>query len=182
MLRVTPAGVNGPPVYADHTGCIMGAFHSSFYFKTADTGFHELKQVRQQAQVFRIHDISALFIPCHVVYFTGTVLLGEIEFPTANLSTGAPVPVPTGQVTAEPASPRIGNAHSSVYKGFQLNFRFAADFFHFCKRQLPGQYYAAGTQIFPGFDRRPVGGVSLRAYMQRHLRNDFPGHGPHTKI
>ena len=182
MFRIGPAGVHCPPVYADNAGCIVGAFHPSFDLEAADARLHQFRQIRQQAEVFGVHDVGTPFVPGHIVDFAGPVLLRQAKLPAADLGAGAPVPVPAGQVTAEPAPPRIGDAHGSVHEGFQFHVCFAANLFHFRKRKLPGQHHTAGAQVFPGFHGRPVAGVRLGAHMQRHAGYDFPGHGPDTQI
>ena len=182
MFRIRPTGVHGPPVYADHAGSVVGAFHPPFDLKAADPRLHQFRQIGQQAEVFGVHDVGAPFVPGHVVDFSGPVLLRQAKLPAADLGAGAPVPVPAGQVTAEPAPSRIGDAHSSVHEGFQFHVSFAADFFYFRQGKLPGQHHAAGAQVFPGFHGRPVAGVRLGAHVQRHIGNHFPGHGPDSQI
>ena len=72
-----------------------------------------------------------MLILLQIKILPGTLLLAQlvhIIFPTTSLGTSATVAVATGQIAAQKTATAVGNAHSTVYEGFNFYLSLSADF------------------------------------------------------
>ena len=185
MLHVCPALVDSLAVNADYRRYIMHALHAAFNLQAAHTGAHQLRQIFNQAQVLGVHHIGTVLVLFEVKVFARALLLTQlihIIFPTAGLSAGTAVAVAPGQIGAQKAASAVGNAHRAMHEGFQLYRGFFADFADFSQGQLACQHHAFSAQLLPRLYRGIVGGISLRAHVQRHIRHNLAGSAPYAQI
>ena len=69
-----------------------------------------------------------------------------------------------------------------MHEGFQLYRGFFTDFADFCQGQLACQHHAFSAQLLPRLHSGIVGGISLRAHVQRHIRHNLTGSAPYAQI
>ena len=185
MLHICPALVDSLAVNADYRCYIMHALHAAFNLQAAHTGTHQLRQIFNQAQVLGVHHIGTALVLLEVEIFARALLLAQlihIIFPTAGLSAGTAVAVAPCQIGAQQAASAVRNAHRAMHEGFQLYRGFFADFADFCQGQLACQHHAFSAQLLPRLYSGVVGGISLRAHVQRHIRHNLAGSAPYAQI
>ena len=130
-------------------------------------------------KVFRMENEGSPLVLKDRHYLFRARLLYNAVIPSTGMCTGSAVGITPGHETAEQASSRVGNAHSTVNKGLDLHIRrsMCAKFPDLAQCQFPGADHALCTQTVPKCNRTIIRIICLCADMPFNLRAYF-----HCKI
>ena len=136
------------------------------------------------AQIFGIKNKSSAFVFIDRQIFSRPFFLHHRIIPTAGMCTGPMVCIPSGKITAEQASARIGNAHGSVDKAFDFQlFRYLTPYFpNFLQRQFPGGNNPFRPLAVPEQERLIICVICLCGNMNINFRADLSGQHKHSGI
>ena len=144
--------------------------------------------VSDSAQIFRVHDIGAVFVFKRGHVFARTFgLFNHKHLVSRRADAQRRLDVlhrdrfvlmhditAFVDIAREQAAARVGHAQRAVNEDFNFHLRhLAANFGDFIQRQLAGENDAGQPHLLPELDCRPVHGVGLHRQMNIHVGKMF---------
>ena len=107
MRRIIEISVDGQPICFRHARHIMHTLHATLDFQAINAALNDVRDLRQQAEILRVHDIGAALVFLYGKILPWTRFFHKRVFPTTRLRTGAAVGVAPREITREQAAAGI---------------------------------------------------------------------------
>ena len=159
------AGIQRRAIRLHNARHIVNALHASLDLQTVHAACDDLFQIREQAQILRVHDIGTALILGDGIVLSGTGFLDQCILPSTGLGTASAVRIAPRKVTAEQTSSGIGDTHRTVHEQLQLHVRRPPNLPYLRRRELACEHDARRAKLLPRAHRAPVDIVRLCADM-----------------